>query len=451
MKCKNCGQELASDSNFCDKCGAKVEIDEAQPIDVSDLGPDNIDDLMPKKHHTFLICFLVLLVAIIAGTFMYLSLQDEPIIKKKSKENDNQTIIDDYAKEIEAVASSYLLDHELINDFAEIKELVEYDAHDVSCDNTYINIDGTVYLSECQIDGKHVDEVYGRRKNIATKADACDVVHDSDEDTLQFYVDKELISVYECDHDKCDLYDVTNYNSCYDMIAIIEDGDNKYLYNYQAIQNLLDPFREVIPVMSKDRYLGFIAQDKKTEKYGYIDTRGTVKLEFDYDRLGLIINQKLNERTFNLDEDKIVVAKNDKYGVINLSTGQKILDLKYDDAYLGTSDNYVVKDGKKYYLIDKDGKKILDKGYDMIFAFKNVLIVSEDEKLKIVDYEGNKLVDKEIDLYMTYKMEPIGNVFGYNAKQNINEITISVDKSEVDGYETKEYIYHIDTKTLEEK
>ena len=53
MKCKNCGQELASDSNFCDKCGAKVEIDEAQPIDVSDLGPDNIDDLMPKTSYFF--------------------------------------------------------------------------------------------------------------------------------------------------------------------------------------------------------------------------------------------------------------------------------------------------------------------------------------------------------------------------------------------------------------
>lgn len=483
MYCKKCGVKLSEDSNFCEKCGTPIAKEEKEEIEkniiletvnkteelikedtekekrrilldeaVADLGPDDLDELIPKRKISFVVIIFVITIIVGLLVFLYFNLIT-PDSKKKSKGKDNQEIINEYAKSIETVASDYLLEHELIDDYKEIESLVKYDKHDVVCNNIHINIDGTVYLSECSIDGKNVKEVYGKRKNILTKEDACYIENNEESDELEFHLDGEVVSVYECDSKDCGLYEVNDfkYNSCLDQIAVIHDGDSIYLYNYYGGQEIIDALSLLVPVKNNGKYIGFIVQDEESELYGYVDLRGTVKLPIEYDSLGLISNNILYDRGINMSSDKIIAAKDDKYGVISFSTGKEIIDFKYDNIYLGTDDNYVIKEGKLYYLIDSKEEKILDKGYDMIFAFEDILVVSEDEVLKIVDYKGKNIISDEIELYIDYKETPTSGIFGYRAFKENNNIIIEVNDSTYSGYETITYKYDIESKKLEKQ
>lgn len=498
MYCRKCGTKLSDDSVFCEKCGTRVEeeklesslkeptheidikemkeknidkqlkerLDEEQDKElaedlqlslekkelekaVSDLAPDDFD-ITITKGNKFKIVIVIVIILIIGIAFIILFNKDKKEVKKE-KTIDYQSIINEYAKSIEDVASDYLIDHELINDYSEISSLVKYDKHKVSCENISINIDGTVYLSECSVDGKTVDEVYGRKKSILTKdQEACHIDNDSENNQIKFYSDGELASIYECDYHKCGQYKTEDfeYNSCQDMITIIEDGEDKYLYNYQAGQKITDPIEEIIPIKQDDKLSAFIIKLSDTKKYGIIDTRGVTKIKFDYDDLALISNNTIYDRGMNIVEDKIIASKDGKYGVIKYSNEEQVIDFKYDNIYLAENGYYVVKEGKLYYLIDSNEEKVLENGYDMIFAFKDLLVISNEDKLTITDYKGEKIIEDEIDVLVDYKEEAVEGIFGYNAYRLDNKIIIEVNDSSSTGYNTIKYTYDIENKTL---
>lgn len=492
MYCNKCGVRLSDDSNFCEKCGTpvtnvkeenkveavasekvieeekRIEIEEKQVtreikieksdtsfLDeaVADLRPDDLDELIPKKNFSVVIAIVVVVVLIAVGVFIYFDLTTDDSAKK-GKEKDYQSIINEYALSIESVASDYLLKHELINDFSEIKDLVKYDKHKVVCNNVYINIDGTVYLSECSVDGKEVEEVYGRKKSILTKEgeEVCSTNYNEENNELEFHFEKEVVSVFECESKECGLYETEyfKYNSCLDQIAVIQDGDLYYLYNYQAGQNVIDPMSDIAAIKKDNKYVGFIIQDAKTEKYGYVDTRGTVKLELEYDDLGIIHNGKLYDRGMNLDTKEIIAKKDGLYGVIDYTSGKEIIPFKYEQVYLGEDNKYVAKKDGKYYVINKDMEEVLDKSYDMIFVFKDVLVVNDDDKLKIVDYDGESIIDDEIDISVDYSESLESGVFGYNVVRENDNIVIQINDSNTTDMITK-YIYNTKDKKLKKQ
>ena len=479
MKCRRCGEELEIDSVFCDKCGTKVLVEpientsvhefeeieksmladniinselinnikkeEPVNIDISDLAPDDLDDLMPKKKYTLLITLLVIIIIGIICALLYINLTKEED-KKKEEDIDYQQVINEYGKTIENVAADYLMENNDIESFDQIKDLVKYDKYKVSCNNIYINIDGSVYLADCSVNGKKVEEMYGMKKNILTKDEdkACNVTYDKKNNSLKFYFEGELLSIYECESEECSLYKNENfsYNSCLDKMTVIKDGDTYLLYDYKNAQATFDPFSEISSVKKDGKVVGFIAKDEKTEKYGYIDVRGNIKVKFEYDSLGIINNGKTYDYSYNVNNNVIVASKNKKYGVINLTKGDTVLDFKYDKVYLASKDKFVVKEEENYYYVGKDRMRIIDRGYKMIFAFDDLLVVNKDDKLYVVDFKGNNLVDDSISVSLVYNDNPsIGGVHGYNAYESDGNITIEVNKSEDDGYSTTKYVY----------
>ena len=414
---------------------------------VADLKPDDFDELMPKSSNRRIIVVTILLILTLIGICIYF-LVITPNNKKEEKPVVNyQQIINDYAKSIEKVASEYLLDHDVINDFSEIRSLVKYKDHKVSCENVYVNIDGTVYLSDCTVDGVKVEEGYGKRKNILTKNDesACNVKYDSTKGELEFYVEEELISVYSCTSSDCNLYNENDfkYNSCLDSIALIKDGNKIYLYSYEAGQELFDAFSEVIPVSIKGKINTLLVKDYLTEKYGYITLKGTSILNNEYDELGIIKDGKLLDQGIDLTNDRVVAAKNNKYGVIHLSNGKQIINFYYSDIYFAPNNNYVVKYGDKYYLVDSNDEKVLDNSYSMIFPFDDLLLVNENNKLKFINYNEKEIIEDNKNIYLPYNLR--GENIGYNVYKENNVIKIDVYKS-LDN--VIKYEYDIDNKKL---
>ena len=409
---------------------------------VADLKPDDFDELMPKSSKIRIIAIMMLLLVTAIGIGIYFFVITPKTEKETTNKTDYQAIINEYGKSIEKVAKEYLLDHEIISDYSEIKSLVKYKNHNINCKNIYVNIDGTVYLSECSVDGVSVTEGYGKKKNILTKTgeDACSIKYNSTKGELEFYTEDKLVSVYECKSQDCGLYEKDNfkYNSCLDSIALIKDGKKIYLYSYDAGQELFDGFSEVVPITLKNKNQTLIVKDYITEKYGYITLKGTEILKTEYDELGMIKDGVLLSNGFNLDKDVIIASKNNKYGVINLSTGNQIINFYYNDILIAPNDNYVVKYGNKYYLVDSKDDKVLKESYKMIFPFEDIIVVNNNNKLEFIDYVGNKVIEDTIEVDGSYDVRKDNN--NYNVYKKDGDIIIETKKDS--------YIYNIEKKEL---
>lgn len=90
-------------------------------------------------------------------------------------------------------------------------------------------------------------------------------------------------------------------------------------------------------------YSPLLYKVKQNNKYGMLDENGNVIINTEYDGLGsnnyrnnldLIIQDIDNNK-----QDGIIVNKNGKYGIINIKTGETILDCTLDRIYYKTSEN----------------------------------------------------------------------------------------------------------------
>lgn len=202
---------------------------------------------------------------------------------------------------------------------------------------------------------------------------------------------------------------------------IIVKADGKYGVLDSKLNTVI-PFK--YSYISKGEKL-FYAKDKNN-KVGYFDINGDIQIPFEYDNGNLDIN------------GEIVVYKDGKTGVIDLSNKQKI-KIDYVE-FLYISPNAIIKDGKKFNfyspdsplremsitwaglyngetlfyeegskfgLMDKDGNRITENIYDE-FSQKNVdaIITRKNEKYGLINQKGEEIVSNIYDYII-----PIGNYF----------------------------------------
>ena len=168
----------------------------------------------------------------------------------------------------------------------------------------------------------------------------------------------------------------------------------------------------------------------KTGKYGYVDAQGKEVIPFIYarardfedgyamvrdeesqyckfiDESGKIVYTLECKKAEIITQGKVIFLKNRKWGMVDITNGKMILPCEYTSInshegneieIYGKRENRILKieKGKKWGLVDLDGKIVLPLEYGCISVYIGEKIVAEvekDEKWGVIDIINKKII-----------------------------------------------------------
>jgi hypothetical protein len=131
-------------------------------------------------------------------------------------------------------------------------------------------------------------------------------------------------------------------------------------------------------------------------KYGFADANRNMISEPAYDDSKFYIGASSANSGFN--EGLAPVKKNGKWGYIDLK-GEVVIDFLYDDAWCFSEGLAAVKLNEKYGYINNKGKVVIDCTYRSSFDFhKGVAVVQDvDNKFGFINRNGTWIIKPEYD------------------------------------------------------
>ncbi|MGE5474255.1 MAG: WG repeat-containing protein [Ignavibacteriales bacterium] len=199
-------------------------------------------------------------------------------------------------------------------------------------------------------------------------------------------------------------------------LIIISDREKPLDSNKDILEVLLEKY-DIVGSFN-DEGLSLVSNDNK--KYGFIDSTGTLIVEYKYDDTSLFpfegfsdvekdgkwgfIDNKGKEIT-ELKYDEVdsfkegvaAVKKNGKWGFID-RTGKEITELKYDEVNSFCEGTTVVRKEKNWMLINNAGKEVMQLNYDKVeLSNDGVWIVSKNGKYGFIDSTGKEVIKLEYD------------------------------------------------------
>lgn len=319
-------------------------------------------------------------------------------------------------------------------------------------------------------------------------------------DVIEFYKDDELINSYKCNGKKCDilpfqtevifengvytnkrqiigdyiLIAVCDTDSCSDISTYggtyFEKQDsetasgNVLLYNIKS--GIVKTYNNVSKVLYASEKLNLI--NYSNDSYTIVSYDGKLNSKFDANELILSCYEGcyLNNSSFDYDNNIIVTKNNNKFGIKNLTTGELIVDYKYDNITL-TNNGFPYSYYNKNYFIGQingknniykinDNNNITNKGYDQIyFLDKNTLLVFNDNQFSFIDLNENKIIDDTIkvnNLYPIYPKNPngirISKTNPETYKEETDIIYMAICEGDINNYYYHSYSYNLKTKKL---
>lgn len=231
---------------------------------------------------------------------------------------------------------------------------------------------------------------------------------------------KKYLGMYNCESTSCSLYNKNNvsFNSFADNTVLISDNGKGIIYNYNNNTILTNAYTTWFKMQVASRtYL--LAVDTTSNIYG---PNGNNITKSEYSDLGTIINGSLYEQL-----DSYITAKKDgKWGIINVTNDNVIIDFKYDAIHIETKDIFTIQDTNLWYAINANGEKMSTTGYtEIVKADTKYMMVIKDNMFDIVDYTSASLIKQDIDAPKTYKRyDDNGNMLGITLKDEGNNITL---------------------------
>lgn len=271
-----------------------------------------------------------------------------------------------------------------------------------------------------------------------------------DEVSFSSFPEKTLLGSYKCLTMTCNYLNTSDYNSLNVANNQIIIYDNSYfLYNYKENKTNSDLVQKIVPFsVLNNEYFAVM----KDNLYGIIDKNGATIVDYIYSYIGMDYStfEDIKSPCSNINivcdqkEKNVVVKKDNKYGIINYTTGDKVLDYVYDGILINES---LVKENSSWYLINATGDKI-STGFSNIVATynNNIIITVVDNNVNIVNLEGVKLVNDVIPISKSY----IKNDLEYEVVETWlvinkeNTIAIAVKKVNEETKKIEKDVYHYD-------
>lgn len=252
------------------------------------------------------------------------------------------------------------------------------------------------------------------------------------EKEIIFYEGNKSISTYIC-KDTCSAYSLGRYQyfSKEEQVIALQDGEEFLLYNFKDGKKITDNFTRLENLIKENKTVAFIATntDKKT---GIIDTKGNIIIPFEYDNFGYSFGGG-DVTDYSYEKNFITASKDDKWGLITLDKGKEQIPFEYEDIYFNNYNAVSVRKEGLWYLVDLDGKPILEEGYDMIIPLASYVLVAKEEKFNILNYKGEKVVSKDIPTYVKgFRGRTISEVPTFKIEEEGSVVNIFIMKNETE-------------------
>lgn len=201
----------------------------------------------------------------------------------------------------------------------------------------------------------------------------------------------------------------------------------------------------------------YVIAVQKDNKYGFLGKNGNLITNYEYDEIPTSkVSTYTTDGKFSswYGESSLLRAKKDnKYGIIDVSNGKTIIDFKYEDIIISPNGYYSIKENDKWYLINHELKKLLNTGYDGVFACDFGILVLENPEgiklnAKIIDYDGNDISNivelKYITLFAAHNAANSLNLSYHNLLYNEGKSKIRISL----GMAEQTFEYNQDKKIL---
>ena len=252
------------------------------------------------------------------------------------------------------------------------------------------------------------------------------------------FEESDLVSTYTCHGNTCP--NIESIINMTEQIIVLqyEDG-SRVLYDAKNGKVINEEYKNYY-VLVDDEYqvTGYVIQTKDNT-YGLMNKEGKAIGITDYEEIGHIDPVIFND----YNNQYITALKNNKYGVIEIATGNVIVDFNYDELHINGNAIIKVQDGL-LYPIDRNGNNILNNGYSYIYGYDNLYVTIKDKQLNILDSEENTLNPSPIAIYEDYDYTDPYTFNNISTYQLENIIYILLKNGDV----YVEYQYNIDTQEL---
>ncbi len=232
---------------------------------------------------------------------------------------------------------------------------------------------------------------------------------------------------------------VTIPNSKNDVFLCVYDVDyNTGEYKTKALngnnEEILTQYEKIEAISNQDEnnniwYESNMLKAKKDGKYGLVDLNGKELTNFEYEEITIIPGLKETVKVkkdgkygildnqgkeilpvqytdiTNLGNDNkdgyIITGEDGKKGIVNYSNNI-VLEAKYDEiTKIYGNDMYVIKQGGKQILVNKDGEEKLSTGFDEIKQIlkntENGIIFTQNNKYGVMGLAGDIKIEPEYD------------------------------------------------------
>lgn len=299
---------------------------------------------------------------------------------------DYKKVINTYGNLITDIVKEYMVSNETIPTWQYINEILNYDRYEVICNNKNIYSNGTIYLSECEINNKKIEYTYGieleeikelKKINIYKKEYEGSIIYSNEGSILE--------SSITCKTEDCE------YISAYNKYVLIKEKDELYLYDYTNDSITFGPFTKndySILAENNNLYGIFYKEENRNNIYN-VNTGKVLK-----DIKGTLLNLDMNiDPTIMYKYNYVTLSNKGKNEFVNLKTGN--VSYIIEETISSFMEDYNKKivyitayknNPNTFKIYNSNGKSLFEgKEYSCFIIGNNNLLIGTDTNFKVYD------------------------------------------------------------------